>query len=1053
VYFHYPIVLKKTNMKKSNIFKRIAAAYLRQFFFLLANVVLCNFISYAQPATNTIPVGIGRPCGAASGTADSVMYFNYTPGASSITRMSSCKPSLAAPGLASSATSISFNPADGYIYLIRFRSSSGIFTSYVWRWLPGTCPAASLPVYQTYPNQMIAGLDFDASGIGYQISFTGASAPYGLALQKIDFVTGTFGPIINIDLQGKKVYTQNGDLVITPSGQFLMVWDNKYFSLNYTDYNTAIPLKATFIDTLALSGTAKLVGLAYAQGKLVGSASRSSSGVCSYYDFNILNGGLSSLTAGASTQYSADMTNITSGIGAAKKLVSATPVSAGTYDLVYDIRVENFGDYPISNLQVKEDLTTIHPLGAGAISNVSTEWVNNPAGIVLNSSYNGTTDKNLITTSPSQTLPNYPVAKNYFIIRVKCRLSSVVAGVVYYNNASVTGKGYNNVSLQDSSTNGNEPDLNSNNMPDDAGEKQSTPFSVSVAAESPPCTSISNILYNQSFGSGTGITTVLPGTVTTDYAAGTNPMNEETYMLTNDANNGNTTKYVNLTDHTGNSNGRMLLVNADVQNYKVFEDVVAITCVNLKYSFLLYAANVANSSYNTFCNAFGGTKQPKFTFIVRNAITNAIIANYSTPDITVASWNLYGLKWVMPAGVTSVRLQVYNTGEGGCGNVIAVDDIQFGLCDPQPTVSASLPSAGCIGGSTVIGASLSDTTGMSSLLQYQWQSYTNPVMGWTNIATGTSSKLTINPVTLSDQKQYRLIVAANGNLGNAACQYTSNSILLSLKDSSSSAANAFSNKAFACPGEPVQLSVSGGLLGTNASWRWYEAACDSIYKGSGSTITVYPIATTTYYVKAAGDCNSTLCVPVTVPMFCVLSDELVNLKGLIEQNYTRLQIAIRMDKKIRYFELERSINATDFIVVEKETIDNYANMQGYKMTDNIVFITGNTIYYRVKIVTESGEIIYSNISTISRNKDSFKVSLVPNPATTTAKVMYFMPSAAKVSIRLFNAQGQLMYYSNANSIAGNNIFQFNELNKLPAGVYNVSITGSTANNIKFMIHR
>src|SRR5678815_3081431 len=75
------------------------------------------------------------------------------------------------------------------------------------------------------------------------------------------------------------------------------------------DYNTATPLKATYVDTLALAGTAKLVGLAYAQGKLVGSASRNS-GTCTNYDFNILTGGLSPLTSGAGVQYSADMTNI-----------------------------------------------------------------------------------------------------------------------------------------------------------------------------------------------------------------------------------------------------------------------------------------------------------------------------------------------------------------------------------------------------------------------------------------------------------------------------------------------------------------------------------------------------------------------------------------------------------------------------------------------------------------------------------------------------------------------------------------------------------------------
>jgi len=68
-------------------------------------------------------------------------------------------------------------------------------------------------------------------------------------------------------------------------GYSFMVWDNKYFSLNYNDYNTSTPLKATFIDTLAVTSGSYIVGLAYAQGKMVASASS-----CSYYDFNIITG-------------------------------------------------------------------------------------------------------------------------------------------------------------------------------------------------------------------------------------------------------------------------------------------------------------------------------------------------------------------------------------------------------------------------------------------------------------------------------------------------------------------------------------------------------------------------------------------------------------------------------------------------------------------------------------------------------------------------------------------------------------------------------------------
>ena len=63
----------------------------------------------------------------------------------------------------------------------------------------------------------------------------------------------------------------------------------------------------------------------------------------------------------------------------------------------------------------------------------------------------------------------------------------------------------------------------------------------------------------------------LPAGITNEYAFGINPMDEETYVLTDNANKGNSTQYVNLADHTGNTNGKMLLVNADVNNYRFFK--------------------------------------------------------------------------------------------------------------------------------------------------------------------------------------------------------------------------------------------------------------------------------------------------------------------------------------------------------------------------------------------------------------------------------------------------------------------------------------------------
>jgi hypothetical protein len=68
-----------------------------------------------------------------------------------------------------------------------------------------------------------------------------------------------------------------------------------------------------------------------------------------------------------------------------------------------------------------------------------------------------------------------------------------------------------------------------------------------------------------------------------------------------------------------------------------------------------------------------------------------------------------------------------------------------------------------------------------------------------------------------------------------------------------------------CNGGNTNISVSGGSLGTGATWKWYADDCGSGTSiGSGSTVNVSPTSTTTYYVRAEGNCGTTACASVTV---------------------------------------------------------------------------------------------------------------------------------------------------------------------------------------------
>jgi hypothetical protein len=75
-----------------------------------------------------------------------------------------------------------------------------------------------------------------------------------------------------------------------------------------------------------------------------------------------------------------------------------------------------------------------------------------------------------------------------------------------------------------------------------------------------------------------------------------------------------------------------------------------------------------------------------------------------------------------------------------------------------------------------------------------------------------------------------------------------------------------------CPGSSTSLQVQGGSLGTGASWKWYSGSCGGTPLGSGPTLALNNLQTTLkYYVRAEGDCNTTLCSDTTISVLTTSS--------------------------------------------------------------------------------------------------------------------------------------------------------------------------------------
>jgi hypothetical protein len=68
-----------------------------------------------------------------------------------------------------------------------------------------------------------------------------------------------------------------------------------------------------------------------------------------------------------------------------------------------------------------------------------------------------------------------------------------------------------------------------------------------------------------------------------------------------------------------------------------------------------------------------------------------------------------------------------------------------------------------------------------------------------------------------------------------------------------------------CGAGSSTLSIISGSLGDATDWHWYSGSCGGTFIGTGTSIVVAPVATTTYYVRGEGGCLTLGgCAEVTV---------------------------------------------------------------------------------------------------------------------------------------------------------------------------------------------
>ena len=347
------------------------------------------------------------------------------------------------------------------------------------------------------------------------------------------------------------------------------------------------------------------------------------------------------------------------------------------------------------------------------------------------------------------------------------------------------------------------------------------------------CTgSVGDPIVNITFGAGAdAIAPPLPaGSTNLSYYSYDCP-DDGQYTITRNTGNCFNASWHTLTNHTGDANGYFMLANASKTPNDFYVQTINGLCAGTTFQFSVWLANMCN---------FESSVRPNIKMTIEET-DGTVLGSYTTGDIPVnisaAEWKKYAFNFVMPAGISTVVLRMYNNAPGGIGNDIALDDITFRPIGSKVSVTTTSFS----GDSLLLCKTDTRAITFHSTVEkcyattgYQWQMSSDAGISWTDIAGANSADYTLtstNPGTYL----YRLSVAQAGNIGSAICRVTSNPFKILVYDVNVRTVSISKPDGAVCEDAPVTFTATTSFAGNKPSFQWMlndqpiANAVDSVY--------------------------------------------------------------------------------------------------------------------------------------------------------------------------------------------------------------------------------
>lgn len=231
--------------------------------------------------------------------------------------------------------------------------------------------------------------------------------------------------------------------------------------------------------------------------------------------------------------------------------------------------------------------------------------------------------------------------------------------------------------------------------------------------------------------------------------------------------------WVDIHDHTGDVNGKMLVVNASYAPNIFYKRKVSNLCYNTNFKFSAFLVEVNGPGSFSIC---GGAPLPaNVRFEVQDTLGN-ILSSLSTGDI--AAQNIPNPQWrgytfsFNTGNYSTVNVVLRNINPGGCGNDLAIDDISVQACGPY--IAPFGPTGPVCLNNSISFQAIQKRPGYTTPF-FQWQQSIDGGKNWADISGANDSIYSIVKVQqYQNNFQFRCRVAGSvNNIKNDNCTMAS----------------------------------------------------------------------------------------------------------------------------------------------------------------------------------------------------------------------------------------------------------------------------------------